>query len=116
MNCRFVPLVERVRFRINSPSHNSIPASSRIGFNFASSSPANTASTVQTSAPVRMSDLSARSPSNNCRAPMMIDLPAPVSPVIAVKPGRKCHSSSSTSARFLMRRRLSVEGKLRVEG
>ena len=46
-----------------------------------------TASTVQVSAPVRMSDLSARSPRKSCSAPMMIDLPAPVSPVMAVKPG-----------------------------
>ena len=46
-----------------------------------------TASTVHCSAPVRMSDLSARSPSKSCSAPMMIDLPAPVSPVTAVKPG-----------------------------
>ena len=50
---------------------------------------------------------------------MMIDLPAPVSPVIAVNPGVSCHSRSSTNARFLIRRRLSVAGisgnQLRVE-
>src|SRR5207302_10964867 len=48
--------------------------------------------------------LSARSPSNNWSAPIMIDLPAPVSPVIAVNPGEISHSKSSTSARFLIRR------------
>src|SRR5207302_7171766 len=40
--------------------------------------------------------LSARSPSNNWSAPIMIDLPAPVSPVIAVNPGEISHSKSST--------------------
>ncbi len=34
---------------------------------------------------------------------MMIDFPAPVSPVTATNPGPICHSSSSTSARFLIR-------------
>src|SRR6266403_2964493 len=34
---------------------------------------------------------------------MMIDFPAPVSPVTATNPGPSCHSSSSTSARFLIR-------------
>src|SRR5215471_17280691 len=103
MNCRFVPVEERVRFRIKSFSHGSIPASASCGFNFCKSFPLKTASTVQRSAPVRISDLSARSPSKSCSAPMMIDFPAPVSPVIATNPGAICHSSSSTSARFLIR-------------
>src|SRR5262245_51968749 len=62
-----------------------------------------TASTVQRSAPVRISDLSARSPSKSCSAPIIIDFPAPVSPVTATNPGPICHASSSTSARFLIR-------------
>src|SRR5262245_19904753 len=103
MNCRFVPVEERVRFRIKSSSHGSMPVSASCGFNFCKSCPLNTASTVQRSAPVRISDLSARSPSKSCRAPMMIDFPTPVSPVIATNPGPICHSSSSTSARFLIR-------------
>src|SRR5215471_2505127 len=103
MNCRFVPVEERVRFRIKSFSHGSIPASASCGFNFCKSFPLKTASTVQSSAPVRISDLSARSPNKSCSAPIMIDFPAPVSPVIATNPGPICHSSSSTSARFLIR-------------
>ncbi len=39
---------------------------------------------------------------------MMIDLPAPVSPVMAAKPGASSHSRSSTSARFLIRSKLST--------
>src|SRR5262245_52888244 len=103
MNCRFVPVEERARFRIKSFSHGSIPAAASCGFNFCKSFPLKTASTVQRSAPVRISDLSARSPSKSCSAPIMIDFPAPVSPVIATNPGPICHSSSSTSARFLIR-------------
>src|SRR5882724_9488699 len=103
MNCRLVPVEERLRFRMSSFSHGSIPASTSCGFNFCRSFPLKTASTVQRSAPVRIRDLSARSPSKSCSAPMMIDFPAPVSPVTATNPGPSCHSSSSTSARFLIR-------------
>src|SRR5215831_2650251 len=103
MNCRFVPVDERVRFRIKSSSHGSTPASASCEFNFRNSFPLKTASTVQRSAPVRISDLSARSPNKRCSAPIMIDFPAPVSPVIAINPGYTCHSSCSTSARFLIR-------------
>src|SRR5438094_8587850 len=88
---------------IRSSSHGSIPASTSSGFSFCRSRPAKTASTVQRSAPVRIRDLSARSPSKSCSAPMMIDFPAPVSPVTATNPGPICNSSSSTNARFLIR-------------
>ena len=40
----------------------------------------------------------------------MIDLPEPVSPVTAVKPGASVHASSSTSARLRMRREVRVAG------
>src|SRR5205823_10951073 len=103
MNCRLVPVEERVRFRIKSSSHSSMPAPASCGLSLRTSVPVKTASTVQRSAPVRIRDLSARSPSKSCRAPIMIDFPAPVSPVIATNPGSNCHSSSSTSARFLIR-------------
>src|SRR5512132_116435 len=103
MNCRFVPVEETVRFRIKSSSHASTPASASFELSFFNSAPLKTASTVQRSAPVRISDLSARSPSKSCSAPIMIDFPAPVSPVTATNPGPICHSSSSTSARFLIR-------------
>ena len=88
-NCRLLPPNEKLRLRMNSPAHGSMPGFLR-GTPFSYSrnqSPAKIASTVQASAPVRMSDLSARSPNNNLSAPMMIDLPAPVSPVMATKPG-----------------------------
>src|ERR1035441_9924740 len=50
-----------------------------------------------------MSVRSARSPSTRLSAPRMMDLPAPVSPVMTLQPG--CNSSvrSLTRARFLMR-------------
>src|SRR5262245_17245172 len=108
MNCRFVPVEERVRFKIKPSSHGSTPASASFGLSFCNSAPLKTASTVQRSAPVRISDLSARSPSNSCSAPMIIDFPAPVSPVIATNPGPICHSSASTSARFLIRNSVRI--------
>ena len=46
---------------------------------------------------------------------MMIDLPAPVSPVTAMKPAAICHSSSSTSARFFIRSKLRTAGISKVE-
>src|SRR6266496_1919970 len=110
MNWRVPPATEKLRLMIRSPSHGSIPASTSCRFNLFRSFPLKTASTVQRSAPVRMSDLSARSPSKSCNAPMMIDFPAPVSPVTAIKPGVICHSSSSTSARFLIRNKFSTAG------
>ena len=72
--------------------------------------PAKTASTVQESAPVRISDLSARSPRSNCSAPMMMDLPAPVSPVMAVKPGADCHSRSSHQGEVLDPQKMRTAG------
>src|SRR5262249_2950990 len=80
--------------------------------------PLKTASAMHRSAPVRISDLSARSPSKSCSAPMMIDFPAPVSPVTAMNSAPICHSSSSTSARFLIRSRVRMAGieRLKVPG
>ena len=62
-----------------------------------------TASTEQESAPLRIRLRSARSPSTRLSAPIMIDFPAPVSPVTALNPGRNSSVRSETSARFLMR-------------
>src|SRR5437870_359889 len=78
MNWRLLPAAERLRLIIRSSVHGSTPASTRSGFNFFNSLPVKTASAVQVSAPVRMSDLSARSPSKSWSAPMIIDFPAPV--------------------------------------
>src|SRR6266446_7313127 len=115
MNCRLIPVEESVRFRMRSLSHGSTPASTSCGLRFCRPVPLKTASTVQRSAPVRMSDLSARSPSKSCSAPMMIVFPAPVSPVTAIKPGPICHWSSSTSARFFIRNRVRMAGIRYVE-
>src|SRR5256886_1296234 len=62
MNCRFVPLTANVRLMISSPSDDSTPASLSCGLSFSKSRPVKTTSTEHVSAPVRMSDLSARSP------------------------------------------------------
>ena len=109
MNCRLVPLVENTRFRINCPSsHGSTPCSSSHALSGFNSRAANTASTVQLSAPERMSDLSARSPSTSLSAPTMMLFPEPVSPVTAMKPGPSSHSSSSTRARLRIRSETSM--------
>src|SRR5881392_2415932 len=115
MNWRVPPAVEKLRLMMRSFSHGSIPDSTSCGFNFSRSVPLKTASTVQRSVPVRMSDLSARSPSKSCSAPMMIDFPAPVSPVTAVNPCAKCHSSSSTRARFVIRNNVRMAAIREVE-
>ena len=61
-----------------------------------------------------MSALSARSPRMSFSAPTMIDLPEPVSPVTAVKPGASDQVSSSTSARLRMRSEESVASTARL--
>ena len=49
MNCRFVPVVEKLRFTMRSPSPESTPDSLSSELSFFNSSPSKTASTVQTS-------------------------------------------------------------------
>ena len=71
-----------------------------------------TASTVQPSAPPRIRVRSARSPNKRSRAPMIMDFPAPVSPVIALNPGCNCSVRSATNARFLMRNVVNMSGSL----
>src|SRR5438477_1870552 len=58
---------------------------------------------------------SARSPRIKLRAPIKIDFPAPVSPVIMLSPG--CNSSvrSATRARFLMRNVVSMPDFIRIQ-
>ena len=63
----------------------------------------NSASTEQLSLPLRMSVRSARWPRIKFRAPMRIDLPAPVSPVMILIPGCSSTVRSAARARFLMR-------------
>ena len=92
MNCRFAPAAERLRLSKSvRPSHGSAPISSSaalISLSRAVSSQRRSRPRPSTaSAPVRMSVLSARSPSSRLSASIRIDLPAPVSPVSVLKPG-----------------------------
>ena len=66
------------------------------------------ASTAQFSAPARINLRSARCPRSRLSAPMMRDLPAPVSPVKAVKPASNSRVTSSAKPKFLMRSAVSM--------
>ena len=111
MNWRLAPAVEKARLRMSeASSQGSTPWASSLALIAWESVRAKTASTVQLSAPERMRDLSARSPRMSLRAPTMIDFPAPVSPVTAVKPGVRIQVSSSTRARLRMRSEVRVAG------
>ena len=59
-----------------------------------------TSSTSAYSAPVRIISLSALAPSATLIEPMIMDLPAPVSPVRIFRPSPKVTSISSIKARF----------------
>ena len=52
--------------------------------------------------PLRITAESARAPNSNCSASNIIDLPAPVSPVITDKPLVNSNLSSLISTKFLM--------------
>ena len=62
----------------------------------------NTALTKADFAPVRISSRLVRSPSTALMASMTMDLPAPVSPVRALKPGSNWISARSMTAIFSM--------------
>ena len=57
-------------------------------------------------------DKSARFPKTNERAPKRMDLPAPVSPVIVVKPESKLTFKSSINAKFFIDNRASTNQNL----
>jgi len=59
-------------------------------------------STWATSASVRTTVESARPPNSRLTASIMMDLPAPVSPVNTLKPGIKRKRKSSMIAKFLI--------------
>lgn len=88
-NCRLTPLAAIERRMTSAPaSQGSSPAAARM------SSTADwqreelkTASIEQRSAPDRMAVRSARWPMMSWMAPRMTDLPAPVSPVMTLRPG-----------------------------
>ena len=87
------------RLIIISLSATSIPNSSRIEVIF-SSQPAKTPSTIAFFAPTLIIEVEALSPNNNPIASMIIDLPAPVSPVKTVKPSEKSIIKLSIIAKF----------------
>ena len=58
------------------------------------------ASTTAVSSPVLSISVEAREPSTRPSASIRIDLPAPVSPVIRLRPGSKSTSSRSITAMF----------------
>ena len=65
-------------------------------------------STAADSAPVRTSSELGLSPNTRLRAPIMIDFPAPVSPVRTVNPPAKSRDKSSMMARLRTVRRKSM--------
>ena len=60
------------------------------------------------SLPVRISDVSAREPSNKPRESSKIDFPAPVSPLKTIKPVVKSASRLSIKTTFLTDKDLSI--------
>ena len=100
---------EMMRLMIRLPSsQGGTPCSFRMACTGEESGRWNTASTLHCCSPDRMSVLSARSPSARRMAPMMTDLPAPVSPVMQMKPELGSQSSWSTRARFLIFSNVSI--------
>ena len=63
-----------------------------------SDSPVNIADTDADDSPVRTSSLEVRSPSTAWMASIIMDLPAPVSPVSTVKPGSRSMEARSITA------------------
>ena len=93
----FLPSAPISRWSIRSPfSSGAAPNSSHR----AGSTWENSALTNALLAPVRIRSREVRWPSTALMASMTMDLPAPVSPVRALKPGRKAISASSMMAIF----------------
>ena len=104
---RLLPSVLRSRYSINIPSSTSMPFSSSI-FNISGLSIVNIASTTAFFSPLRIMDLLVRSPNTILIESMIIDLPAPVSPVSTLKPLLNSISASSMTAMFFMCNRSSI--------
>src|SRR5579862_7784037 len=66
------------------------------------------AETSARSAPWRTASAPARAPASSCNASTMIDLPAPVSPVSTVSPGRSSSSTESMMAKSRICRCVSM--------
>ena len=103
----FLPSPEISRWRSRFPSSSGArPFSARPGRS--AGTPENSALTKALAAPVRIRSREVRPPSTAPMASMTMDLPAPVSPVRALKPGRNRMSASSMTAIFSMCRSSSM--------
>src|SRR5918992_94930 len=98
---RFLPERLRIRLIISSP-WTSKPASLTWALS-AGGTDSNKASTVASSALCLMMSELPRSPEISPKAPRIIDLPAPVSPVMMLRPWPSCRTTSSMMAKFLIR-------------
>src|SRR5918997_6526987 len=98
---RFLPERLRIRLIISSP-WTSKPASLTWALS-AGGTDSNKASTVASSALCLMMSELPRSPEISPRALRIIDLPAPVSPVMMLSPWPSCRTTSSMTAKFLIR-------------
>src|SRR5262245_56340148 len=92
----------------SSPPSLTRPAASRIAGTSVPAARSNTASTVATSASVRMTSVWARAPRISSRASTRIDLPAPVSPVSTFRPASNGVVTDSMTATLRMRSSRSI--------
>ena len=108
------PLDDAMILRMISlpPSDGARPSSSRTDCTCELPATRNTASTVHLSSPDRTRLRSARSPSTRPSAPTSTDFPAPVSPVITLRPSTSSTATSSTIARFLTRNDSSMDQRI----
>ena len=100
MRHTFLPEADSSRDIIRPSSSSSFCRS--MDFTASSPSISNSASTDAFSAPVVIRSLLARSPSARFTASIMMDLPAPVSPVSTLSPLSKSISSRSIKATFFI--------------
>ena len=94
--------------RTTSPSSSSRPSASSWARTGEEGGTSNCASTSASSQPVRITSALPRVPRRSARASTRMLLPAPVSPVITVRPGPKLSSTRSMSAKPEMRRNVSM--------
>src|SRR5574341_150247 len=107
---RFLPDRLRIRFITSSPPVSNPASASFVSIGGGKLS--KSASTVASSSLWRMISAPPRSPETSPSAPRMIDLPAPVSPVMMFSPGPSSRTTSSITAKFLMRSSRSIGSSL----
>ena len=88
------------RWSSSTPSSGSTPSAASTGSE--ASTPSNSALTKALAAPVRIRSREVRAPSTAPSESMTMDLPAPVSPVSALKPAQNEMSARSMTAMFSM--------------